>query len=73
VNRVAVVIGQHLEFDMAGLLEKLLHVHHVIVECGACLGLGHRDRGKQGRFNVDDAHASTAAAARGFDNDRVTN
>ena len=71
VDSITVRVGQQLEFDVAWLFEKFLHVDHVVAERGARLGLGHRDCRRQRGFRVHDAHAATTAAARRLDNDRV--
>jgi hypothetical protein len=43
MNDIAVVVGQHLEFDVARPLQEFLHVHLVVVESGERLLLGDRD------------------------------
>ncbi len=71
VDRVLVLVGQDLDFNVARVLEKLLHVHGRIVECSAGFRLGHLDRVDQCRFGVHHAHAAATAAAGGLDDDRV--
>jgi hypothetical protein len=34
IDRVAVLVGEHLDFDVARVLEELLHVHRGVVEGG---------------------------------------
>ena len=70
VDRVALSVGQHLDLDVARVLEEFLHVDHVVAERG--LGsAGGRDGRAQVRFGVHHAHAATAAAARGLDDHRI--
>ncbi len=38
VNHVAVIVGQHLEFDVPRPLQEFLHVDLVVAERGPCLG-----------------------------------
>ncbi len=71
VDGVAVGVGQHLDLDVARVLEELLHVHVRVAERGQGLGLGHLDGGKQVGFGVHHTHAAPAAAAGGLDDDRV--
>ncbi|MCY1524665.1 hypothetical protein D9M68_596090 [compost metagenome] len=68
---IAPAIGQHLDFDMARVLEELLHIDFRVVERGAGLRTGHRDGVQQRGLGVDHAHAAATAAARGLDDDRV--
>ena len=70
-QHVAVVVAQHLEFDMARLLEELLHVHLAIAEGRQGLRAGDIDGAVQRGVGVDHAHAATAAAAGSLDDDRV--
>ncbi len=70
-DRIAVLVGQHLDLDMARVLQEFLHVHHGIVEGGLRFGLGHGHRIEQRRFGMHHAHAASAAAARGLDDDRI--
>jgi hypothetical protein len=72
INRVAVLVGQYLEFDVARVLQKFFHVHHGVVESGLRLGLGHGYRIQQRRFGMYHAHPAPAAAAGCLDDDRVT-
>ena len=44
VDRVALAVGQHLDLDVARVLEEFLHVDHVVAERGLGFGLGRRDR-----------------------------
>jgi hypothetical protein len=71
MDRVAVVVGQHLELHVARVLQILLHVDGVVAEGGAGLGLGQRDGVEQRGIGVHHAHAAAAAAAGGLDDHRV--
>ena len=71
VDHVAVVVGEHLELDVARLLEEFLHVDLGVAEGGERLGLGDADRVQQRGVGVHDAHAAAAAAARCLDDHRV--
>src|SRR5690554_2789366 len=71
VHRVAMLVGQHLDLDMARVLEELLHVHGGVAEGRAGLGLGHAHGAQQGRLGVHHAHAAPAPAAGGLDDDRI--
>ncbi len=70
-DHVAVVVADHLELDVPGLLEEFLHVDRVVAEGRESLGLGDVDRIEKRPLAVHDAHAAAAAAARGLDDDRV--
>jgi hypothetical protein len=71
VDGVAVLVGQHLDFDVARVLQELLHVDGRIAEGSAGFGLGHLHRIDQRRLGVHHAHAAAAAAAGGLDDHRV--
>jgi hypothetical protein len=46
VDRTAEFVGQHLEFDVARILEVLLQVEHGIAERGRGLGPRHLNGGQ---------------------------
>ena len=71
MDRVALAVGEHLDFHVARILQELLHVDLLVAERGLGLGLGHGDGVAQMRLGVHHAHAATAAAAGGLDDDRV--
>ena len=71
INRIFVLVGNDLNFDVARVLEKLLHIHRRVVERCAGLGLGHGHGVDQRRLGVHYTHAAPAAAARRFDDHRV--
>src|SRR5690606_8493216 len=70
--RIATAIGQHLDLDMARVLEELLHVDFGIAERGAGLGAGHGHGVKQGGLGIYDTHAASATTTRCLDDDRIT-
>ena len=70
-DRVLVLVGEHLDLDVARVLEELLQVHGGVAEGGAGFGARGLHRRDQRRLRVDDAHAAAAAAARGLDDDRI--
>jgi len=66
-DRVLVLVGQHLDLDVARVLEELLHVHGRVAERRTGFGPRRLHRVDQRRLGVHDAHAAPAAAARGLD------
>ena len=50
IDRVAVLVGQHLELDMARVFQEFFHVHHGVIERGLRLGLRHGHRIQQVRL-----------------------
>jgi hypothetical protein len=71
VHGVLVRVGEHLDLDVARLLEIALEVHHGIGERGLRFGARHVDRIEQRGLGVDDAHAAAAAAPGRLDDHRV--
>ncbi len=65
------LVGEHLELDVARRFQILLHIHGVVAEGAAGLHARQRDGVEQARFAVHHPHAATAAAAGGLDDDRV--
>ena len=72
VDRILVLVGQDLDFDMARVLEELLHVDRRVAEGCAGLGAGHGDRAVQRRLGMHHPHAAATAAAGGLDDHRIT-
>src|SRR5688572_18770961 len=71
VHDVTVVVREHLDLDVARLLEELLHVDLGVAEGRERLALRDHDGVQQRGVAVHDSHATTAAAARGLDDHRV--
>ena len=71
MNRIAVLIRQHLDLDMAGVFEKFFEIDRRVRERRVGLLTGRINRIHKRGFRVDDAHAAAAAAARRFDDDRI--
>ena len=71
MDRVALSVGQYLDFHVPWILQKLLHVDLIVIERGFRFRFRHRHRVAQVRFRVHDAHAAPAAAARRFDDDGI--
>ncbi len=68
---VAVLVGQDLELDVAGALDELLHVEVAVGEGVEGFGGGGLEHSGELVLAADDAHAATAAAGYGFEDDRV--
>ena len=63
------MIGENLDFDVAGALEIFFEVHARIAESVLRFGGGIAPGGGEIAFAVDAAHAFAAAAGDGFQND----
>lgn len=72
VDGVAVLVAEGLNFDMACVFEEFFDEDASVTECGECFLLCFGDIGAEGGFVAADAHASTAAAGGGFDDDGVS-
>src|SRR5579884_2279128 len=69
-DHVPVGVRQHLELDVAGMLDVLLHVQIAIAEgCGSFTLRGAKER-RQLLAGAHDAHPPPTTAGRGFDDDR---
>ncbi len=68
---VAVLVGQDLELDVARLLNEFFHVEFAVAE--GVGRLGRRGMEKIGQFfgGAHDAHAASAAAGLGFEDDGI--
>ncbi len=71
VDDVAMRIRQHLELDVARLLQELLHVDLFVAERRAGFRLRDGDGIEQRRFRVHHAHAAATAAAGRLDDHGV--
>ena len=65
-HHIAVLVGQHLELDMARPLDEPLHVEIAIAERRRRLRLRRVKQVGQFLFAADDAHTASTAARRGF-------
>jgi hypothetical protein len=68
---VAVGVGQHLDFDVAGMIQVLFHVHDRIAERRVGLAAGQVHGGQQRGLAVDHPHPAPAAAAGRLDDDGI--
>src|SRR5579871_986752 len=70
-DHVSMLVGEDLEFDVAGVLHIFLHVE-IAVAKGTCrLRGGGLEQAGKFFFVADDAHAASAASGGGFHNDRI--
>ncbi len=65
------LVSQHLDFDVARVLQELLHVDRRIAEGCTRFGLGQLHRIDQGSLGAHHAHAAATTAASGLDDHRV--
>ena len=66
VNDVAVGVAEHLDLDVSAVDDRALDDELAAAERGRGLGSGRADRSGELGLAVDLAHATTAAAGRGF-------
>lgn len=71
VDGVAVLVTDTLDFDMACVFEEFFDEDAAVAKRGEGFLLCFGDIGAEGGFVAADAHASTATACGGFDDDRV--
>jgi len=71
VDGVAAMVGHDLDFDVAAELDVFFDVDGGVFEGVFGFGLGLLQAGAQGDVVVGDAHAATATAGGGFDDDGV--
>jgi len=69
-DHVAVFVGQYLELDVARVLDIFLQVEIAVAESGRRLRLRLAVKRGQFIFIAHNTHAASAAARRGFQNDR---
>src|SRR5579871_543488 len=63
---LAMLISQHLKFNVPGALNELLHVEVAISECGGSFGLSGIKQVLNFAFASNDAHAAPSTASRSF-------
>ena len=71
MNDVAMLVAEHLNFDMARLLDIFLDEHAVVAEARARLGLRRGEAFLHLFAAIGDAHALAAAAGRSLDHDGI--
>src|SRR4051794_6327719 len=71
MNDVSMLVGQHLDLDVARMLDQLLDVHRRVREVSLSLALRSGERIRDLTRIADDLHALAATARGGFDQDRV--
>src|SRR3954462_7746923 len=69
--RVAVPIGQHLDLDMARMVQELLGIDLGIAEGAACFLTGQCESVGKTALLCDDPHAASATAARRLQDYRI--
>ena len=71
MDRVALAVGEYLDFHVTRILQELLHVHLIVAESRLGLLLGHGDGVAQMRLGAHHAHAAATTATGRLDDDRV--
>src|SRR5439155_1241474 len=71
VDHVTVAIGEHLNLDVAGLLDRALEVDRRVAEGAAGLAARHPERGHQLLLAAHEPHALAATSHGRFDHDGV--
>ena len=71
MDDVAVLVAEHLNFDMARLLDIFLDEHAVVAEARLGFGLRRVEALLDLFAAIGDAHALAAAAGRGLDHHRI--
>src|SRR5262249_53823060 len=72
VDNVAVIVAEHLDFDVSRVGDVFLKVDAAVFERGLGLGAGHVVSVEEFVLTVSDAHATPAATCRGLDQHRIT-
>ena len=70
MDGVALAVAEHLDLDVARLLEVLLDIDRIVAEGGLGLGLGGLERVDEVVLRARHLHAASAAAGGGLDDDR---
>src|SRR6185312_12737406 len=70
---IAVVVGDHLDLDMAGVGDKALQEHHRVAERALSLALRALECDFEFIRGEDLADTAAAATTTGFDDQRVAN
>ena len=72
MNDVAVIVCQHLVFDMTGLFQITLHVNGIIVERGLGLATGELPGIQQRSLGMDHTHTFATTTSGCLDDNGVT-
>ena len=72
IDRILVLVGHDLDFNVARVLQEFFHVDRRIAKGRPGFRLGHLHRVDQRRFGMHHAHATATAATCRLDDDRVT-
>ena len=73
MHHVAVLVAQHLDFDVARPGKVFLHIDFAVAERGLGFGGGHLESLTHLVAAFGDFHAAPAAAGTGFDQHRIAN
>src|SRR5690242_13531821 len=65
-HHAAILVGQNLEFDVAGMLDEFLHVKIAVAKCRRCLGLRRFEKCRQLFFVSHNAHTAAATPGGSF-------
>ena len=71
MDRVALAVAEHLDLDVARLLEIFLDIDRVVAESSLGLGLGGLERVEEIVLVARHLHAASAAAGSRLDDDRI--
>ena len=71
IDDVAMLVAQHLDFDVARIDDEFLDEDAVIAEGRLGFGLGAGEAFLHFGFRIGDAHALAAAAGGGLDHHRI--
>ncbi len=71
IDDVAVLIAEHLDLDVARMLDELLDEHAVVAEAGQALALGRLEALAHVLLGPGEPHALAAAAGRGLHHHRI--
>ncbi len=67
IDRIAVVVPEHLHFDVPRTGEVFLDQHAIVLEAGRGLALAARERAREIRGAVNAPHALAAATGHRLD------
>ena len=71
IDDIAMLIAEHLDFDMARLLNKFLDEHPIITETGQAFTLGRFETVAHILLIPGETHTFAAATSRRFHHDRI--